>query len=621
MTDARQAGMRQTFPNRWKFAVFLFVLCLLSAAYLGMNLKRGWVPHDEGTLGQSAERVMQGELPHRDFDEPYTGGLAYLDAAAFRFFGVNLMVLRYVLFAFFLLWVPAVFAIAWEFCTPWPAAAITLLAVAWSVPNYPAAMPSWFCLYFATFGVLALLRHLRRPRPFWLVAAGLCGGSSFLMKTPGLYFVAGALLFFVYREQSLAREQVAEPQRATAYRTFLILSLACFVAVLLRVVMPGGGVPEFLHFAFPGIALASFLVVRERFPSSSGNFDRFKRFFALAGPFLAGAVLPVLLFFAFYWHLGALHDLIGGLVAAPLRQFANARVPPPHWVFELFALSLALFFLEKRHNGKLELSSVTAIKILVALAILVTTAKSLPVLVLVLNCARAAMPALVPLALWTLYFSDKKSASGSRDQQIMLLLSVAAMCSLVQFPYADPLYFCYFASLALLAATAVLSTYPEPHRVNICIAGAFFMLFAVFVLRPATLAGFVPEKPDALLALPRAGGLRVIPQEASRYDELIPFVVSLSAGKPIFAGPDCPEVYFLSGLKNPTPILFDFVQGPREYEAQLAQLLDRRDYINVVVLNNQPRFSPRHLSIVRALVTARYSESQKFENFEVFWRQ
>ena len=620
MTDIRPAGLRQAFSNRWKSTALLLLVCLLSAAYLGVNLKRGWVPHDEGTLGQSAERVMRGELPHRDFNEPYTGGLAYLDAAAFRFFGVNLIVLRYILFAFFLLWVPAVFAIALEFCAPWPAAGITLLAIAWSVPNYPAAMPSWFCLFFATFGVLALLWHLHLMRPFWLVAAGLCGGFSFLVKTPGLYFVAGVLLFFVYLEQSLARERLAEPQRATAYRTFIILALACFVAVLLRVVLPGAGISELLHFVFPGLALACFLVIRERFPSASGNVDRFKQFFALAGPFLVGVALPILLFFAFYWHLGAFHDLIRGLFVIPSRQFANARLPPPHWVFELFALSLALFLLEKRRNGRSELF-VTAIKILAALVILIASAKSLVVLVLALNSARSAMPALAAAALWTLYLHGKKSAPTTRDRQIMLLLSVATTCSLVQFPSAYPLYFCYFASLALLAATALLSAYPEPHRVNIFLTGAFFVLFAVFVLRPATLADFAPEEPDVSLALPRAGGLRVLPREASRYDELIPFIVHLSADKPIFAAPDCPEVYFLSGLKNPTPIFFDHVQEPPEYEVYVQHLLDRPDYIKVVVLNNEPRFSAPQLRILRALVTARFSESRKFDNFEVFWRR
>src|SRR5216684_7621997 len=95
--------------TRWSTLIFLIVW-FFSIAYVAGNLRRGWVPHDEGILGQAAERVLQGEMPHRDFNDPYTGGLSYLDGAAFRLFGVNLLVLRYVLFGFFLAWVPAVYA-------------------------------------------------------------------------------------------------------------------------------------------------------------------------------------------------------------------------------------------------------------------------------------------------------------------------------------------------------------------------------------------------------------------------------------------------------------------------------------------------------------------------------
>ena len=35
-----------------------------------------------------------------------------------------------------------------------------------------------------------------------------------------------------------------------------------------------------------------------------------------------------------------------------------------------------------------------------------------------------------------------------RRQQVMLLLSLAAMCSLVQFPFSAPVYFLYIAPLA-----------------------------------------------------------------------------------------------------------------------------------------------------------------------------
>src|SRR5215831_17279135 len=62
--------------------------CLLAvaigAAYIGHFAWRQWLPWDDGTMAQAAERVLNGQLPHRDFNEPYTGGLTWLHAAAFH---------------------------------------------------------------------------------------------------------------------------------------------------------------------------------------------------------------------------------------------------------------------------------------------------------------------------------------------------------------------------------------------------------------------------------------------------------------------------------------------------------------------------------------------------------
>jgi hypothetical protein len=606
---------------------------MLSVAYLVVNLNRGWVPHDEGILGQSAERVLHGELPHRDFNEPYTGGLAYLDAAAFRLFGINLMVLRWVLFAFFLFWVPAVFAIAREFCGPWPAAGVTLLCVAWSVPNYPAAMPSWFCLFLATFGVLALLRYLRAPHPRWLFLAGLCGGFSFLMKTPGLYYVAGVLLFFVFREQSLSRPAASLSHadslrgnvrpRSTAYVFFVALSLLLFLVVLGRMVLPRGGVSEFLHFVFPALAICGLLLARERFPASSGNLARLRQLFSLAGPFLAGVALPILLLFAFYWRAGALHPLFTSLFVTQLRRLADARLPPPHWVFELCVIPLALFLSQKRPSGRHPHVAIV-LKIIAALLLLLTCRKYVVVLFLTLNSARDALPLFAVAAALLLHARLKNSQSDSRDQQLMLLVSVASMCSLVQFPYAGPLYFCYFATLAVLALLAFLALVPQRSRLNLLFAGAFFTLLAIFVFRPVTLASFAfqhsAKLPDVSLDLPRSGGLRVFSDQATRYQQLIPFLVRLSPDHPILAAPDCPEVYFLSGLRNPTPFFFDFFAQPAAYKIYMGQLLDRPGFIKVVVLNNDPAFSLLHRDALRSLVIARFPDSRTFDRFEVFWR-
>src|SRR6266849_5258437 len=249
--------------TRWSTLIFLIVW-FFSIAYVAGNLKRGWVPHDEGILGQAAERVLHGEMPHRDFNDPYTGGLSYLNAAAFRVLGINLLTLRIVLFMFLVLWVPAVFAAAREFSGPLASAAVTLAAVAWSVPNYSAAMPSWFCLFFATFGTLALLKYIRQPRTHLLVLAGLSGGLSFLIKSPGLYFAAGALLFFDYREQSLSRADEGRTQQTMGYSAFVLLCLTAFICVLIRLVLWRGDLSEFVHFVLPVLAIVSVLVYRER---------------------------------------------------------------------------------------------------------------------------------------------------------------------------------------------------------------------------------------------------------------------------------------------------------------------------------------------------------------------
>ena len=62
---------------------------------------------------------------------------------------------------------------------PLGAAMVTALCVAWSLPNYFAALPSWYVIFFTTFGIQAFLRHVdsgrdrdrngrNRLAPLWL---------------------------------------------------------------------------------------------------------------------------------------------------------------------------------------------------------------------------------------------------------------------------------------------------------------------------------------------------------------------------------------------------------------------------------------------------------------------
>src|SRR5579863_4921207 len=140
-TPGEQSRPPSPTSRTWFWFAFVFVI---SALYMAHELRRGWIPSDDGTLAESAERVLHGALPHRDFRELFTGLLSYLNAAAFRMLGTNLASMRYVLFLFFLAWLPAFYYAASRFVSAPLTAATTLLAVVWGLPNCATPMPSWY---------------------------------------------------------------------------------------------------------------------------------------------------------------------------------------------------------------------------------------------------------------------------------------------------------------------------------------------------------------------------------------------------------------------------------------------------------------------------------------------
>ena len=83
----------------------------------------------------------------------------------------------------------------------------------------------------------------------------------------------------------------------------------------------------------------------------------------------------------------------------------------------------------------------------------------------------------------------------------------------------------------------------------------------------------------------------------------------------MFAGNDCPELYFLSGLKNVT---FDD-SGAQPAEIMKAVLSEK---LHLVVINDSPYFPSSVMSAeVRAEVMKRFPNSTRFGIFLVYWRQ
>jgi hypothetical protein len=606
--------------------IVLPLVWLASAAWMLVYLRRGWVPHDEGTLAQSAERVLRGELPHRDFVDLYTGGLSYLNALSFRVFGETLLSPRIVLFFFALLWIPALYFVARRFARPVGAGALTLLALAWSLPNYMAALPSWYNLVFATFGLAALLQGLSTRRAGWLAAAGACGGISVLFKLPGVYFIAGALLALAYAEQCDAEASADLPAAAGApggawlYRAFLAVCAAAAIAAAVLLVRSGGATAEF-HFALPVAALSTLLLWNERALRGPSSGRRFRALFGRALPFLAGAAVPLLLFAVPFAAAGALRPLLRGVFVLPMLRIAHASAPAPAVVSMLFTAALPVLALAI--PARALRPAVLAVVAVGLAALLAASGSVADVYAHVFVTARAAIP--VAAVAGAVALARSRTAAGpARRRDVYAVLAVAALCALVQFPFSAPVYFCYVAPLAVLAAAAALSLRAGPPPPLHALLLAFYLVFAALWVNRGFIfqmgSAYEPDSQTEVLRLPRAGGIRIPPAHAYSYRVLVEELHRHTRGPYIYAGPDAPEVYFLAGYRNPTPQLFEFFDLRPDREAQLLATLERAG-VQAIAINQFPAFSPLPSTPTANELGRRYHHAVEIGKFILAWRE
>jgi hypothetical protein len=604
-------------------AAVLAVVLAVAGIYTGLHIGRGWVPADDGTLGQSALHVMQGQLPHRDFGEIYTGGLSFIHALALRVFGVNLMSLRICVFLFFLAWIPAVYYIALRFTSAIGAGLVTLLAVAWSYPNYPAAMPSWYNLFFATFGAAALLRYLEVRTRRWLFVAGVCGGISILIKVIGAYYIAGVLLFLAFLEQSLDQSKAEEGESSEGgwlYRVFSVGALLLFLATLVRVMGARLGQAELYQFVLPSAVVVGLILAGER-SVRAGTGKRFRTMFGVVIPFLFGVLSPVIVFLIPYARSGMVGNFLFGVTSsAAARAVALAVILPVGIEKIIFVLPLVGILTAAMYWDKFQGKTIGVALGLGALVLAVRATQSMAIVSGIWFSVAALPPIAVSLGAVVVW--ARKTRDGITDerkkverQQVVLLISLAATCSLVQFPFAAPIYLSYAIPLTLLALVAIVSTgktQPGPYVLPTVVG--LYLVFGVVSLVPRYIYELTHQvgHMDAMQE-PRAGGLQI--EGAGFFDDLSRFLREHSPNGLMFAANDCPELYFLSGLKN---VAHD--DGGEPLEELLKAV--RTEDLNLVVINDSPYFPGAVMQPeVKAEVMKRFPHSTRFGIFQVFWKQ
>lgn len=585
------------------------------------QLFNSWTPADEGVLAQGAERLLNGELPHRDYTSLWSGGLDAMHALSFKVFGVRLESLRIMLVIGWLGALAAMYAVARRFTSPWVAAALGAVGAMWTVPLSPHPLASWYTLFFALGGLAALARYLSTSQRRWLVLAGAAAGASVAIKITGLYFIAGVAMWMVWLVQERTADIAAQRRTPGPYGVVIAAGLIANLFLVYTVFSGVASVNAAVHYLVPTVALTGALIWREWARAADSDAARWRRLGEIALPFAGGAAAVLGAWLLPYVITGSIDDLARGLFVTPRVRFTVASYPLPGLksaglAVLPWALLLAAAPLVRAPLGRRDRIGLAALVLVLA----AFTYTGSPTVLVTWYGFRLLTPVCVLLGIWWLDSPAVRAhASVERRALTFLLLAATAMCSLVQVPFALYTYFLYFVPLLVLAVAAVINVQPAYPR---AVAAALLAYALWFGWRqPGSLDR--PSDPVrdrvAPLALAR-GNLLVSPEDSAVYGDLVAAIERRSPGEWIFVWHDSPEIYFLSGRRNPMRTMFEAFEDSTAFTSDaLKDVLVKHD-VRVVVLTD-PVGAVRPLAPeFRAWVDSVFPGREWVRRTEVRWR-
>jgi hypothetical protein len=407
------------------------------------------------------------------------------------------------------------------------------------------------------------------------------------------------------------------------YPLFVCACVLVYLGLLIALIRHKLNVATFGYLFVPGCLVAAFIPWRE-FRKTNAAGRRFGFLSRELAIFSLGVLIPLAVFIIPYARGGGVVDVFRGVFVLPARRFHYATIMPTTLKY-LGGVAVDSILLWSVFLAPPRFAKWARIAVAVGLpaAIVLATMYS-PVQKAVWSVIWNWLPAAIITGLALLLWRRGRGLTGSdSSQKLFLLLSVTAGCSLIQFPFFVPPYFCYVAPLAVLSCAAVVSHLESPSRWFLGVVYCSVLCYLLFEVTPGFLHAmgnrYEHDTQTQALTLPRAGGLRVFPKSANTYETLGKVIKDHARGEYLYATPDCPEVDFLYGFRNPTRTLFDFVDDPVGRTGRILNALHNKD-VSIVVINQEPQFSDPVPSDLRAALEKEFPAQQVVGRFIVRWK-
>jgi hypothetical protein len=209
------------------------MLCVLCA-----QIKTPFLYYDEGFAVFNATRIMEGDVPYKDFWTIYPPGQFYVLAAIFKTFGTNLLIARiYDTIVHFVI-VICTYLIAKKITShslSLLACVVTTLLLAIADSYAYAVFPA---MALALLSILSMLQYTQTGQRRWALSAGLLTGMTTLFRWDiGLYTgisVALTILFSHFfqmtQETKLPAKELLKPSKllSTLFGGALFIVLPCY---------------------------------------------------------------------------------------------------------------------------------------------------------------------------------------------------------------------------------------------------------------------------------------------------------------------------------------------------------------------------------------------------------
>jgi len=564
------AGWRSSTWDLRSVAALILVVLLSTAVMIAYH-NRFWAPADEGKFAHVAERILLGQVLHRDVQDLHAGYVNFVNAGAFSLFGVRIVSMRYPLALLTVIQAGLMFLILKR------AGAATaliggLVLTSFSFVQFLNPTPNWYTLFLAV-ATIAWLSWNPIGLRWRHIVTGFLLGTTFLFRQLSGVFLASGVLVFLLLEKP---RNGASGGRRLARAMLAVIGMGS-AWYILRVTDPVGWV---LFGVWPlAVVLLAWLRTRRS--------DR--EVLALLGDLSLGGLISASPLLTYHLAQGALGDWFRDTFVAAMSLPSLGFMDRPGY------LMMGILAWRGFHSGDLDR---------------------------LINAGLYTCLLLISALLGVLLF--RALVRGSRSS-IHPLPVIATFYALVSLHYQLPIYLSYtvglsLAAVLLLTAASNASTRGVAVAVSTVIAGVALYYHAGMPLTRHLQGTVAGERRFPATPLPSpVAGIYVDTADAQLYQSLLRLIDrETQPGDTIFALPTNAELYFLGRRTNPFRF-YNTAVGIRS-SADLDSVLQviRCHPPKLVFYDPTDKYNtPASVRIAGSLET-RYEKFARIPPFEVF---